>query len=129
MIFFVNLDLDKFSQMLPFGGQGSNSAIEDAGSLGYLFSGVDDAESVTERLRLFEHARKARASRIQVLSSVRAGKEKEVEEELRRYADPPGSSKRHIPSLAFFADIERYLSIDCLNRRSNKHDRTHHPRL
>ena len=79
--------------MLPFGGQGANSAIEDGGSLGYLFEGVDDTKSITERLRLFERARKARASRVQVLSSVRAGKEKEVEEELRRYADPPGSSK------------------------------------
>lgn len=80
-------------QMLPFGGQGSNSAIEDGGSLGYLFTGMDDAQSVTKILSLFERARKARASRVQVLSSVRAGREKEVEEELRRYADPPGSGK------------------------------------
>jgi salicylate hydroxylase len=86
--------------MLPFGGQGCNSAIEDGGSLGYLFTGVDDAKSVTERLRLFERTRKARASRVQVLSSVRAGREKEVEEELRRYADPPGSSK--LPAIFCF---------------------------
>jgi salicylate hydroxylase len=87
-------------QMLPFGGQGSNSAIEDGGSLGYLFTGVDDAKLVTERLHLFERTRKARASRVQILSSVRAGKEKEVEEELRRYADPPGSSK--LPAIFSF---------------------------
>ena len=78
--------------MLPFGGQGSNLAVEDAGSLGYLLRGVNDATSLKDRLHLFEQARKARASRVQILSSVRAGREKEVEEELRRYADPPNSS-------------------------------------
>lgn len=87
-------------QMLPFGGQGSNSAIEDAGALGYLFTGVDDPESITKQLLLFERSRKARASRVQVLSSVRAGREKEAEEELRRYADPPGSSK--LPANFYF---------------------------
>ena len=80
-------------QMLPFGGQGANSAIEDAGSLGYLLTNIDDAELITKQFTLFERARKARASRVQILSSVRAGKEKEVEKELRRYADPPGSSE------------------------------------
>jgi len=79
--------------MLPFGGQGSNSAIEDGGSLGYLFKGIETQKSIPDRLRLFELARKSRASRVQVLSSVRAGREKEVEEELQRYADPPGSSR------------------------------------
>lgn len=102
--------------MLPFGGQGSNSAIEDAGALGYLFTGVDNPESVIEQLRLFERARKARASRVQVLSSVRAGREKEAEEELRRYADPPGSSKRlHIYK-------GRLLTS---SRCPNKYDRAH----
>jgi salicylate hydroxylase len=86
--------------MLPFGGQGSNSAIEDGGSLGYLFTGIEDTKLVTGRLCLFERTRKARASRVQILSSVRAGKEKEVEEELRRYADPPGSSK--LPAILSF---------------------------
>jgi len=94
-------------QMLPFGGQGANSAIEDGGALGYLFTGIDDTKLVTERLRLFERTRKARASRVQILSSVRAGKEKEVEEELRRYADPPGSSK-----LAAFLSFLRVDRID-----------------
>ena len=79
--------------MLPFGGQGSNSAIEDGGALGFLLQGVDDPKLVPERLRMFQEARHARAARVQILSSVRAGKEKEVEEQLLPYADPAGSSK------------------------------------
>lgn len=77
--------------MLPFGGQGSNQAMEDAGALGYLFKGVDDPNAIEERLSLFELARKNRASRVQVLSKARIGREKDVEQELRQYADPPGS--------------------------------------
>lgn len=77
--------------MLPFGGQGSNQAIEDAGALGFLFNGIDSADKIPKKLQLFELARKDRASRVQTLSKVRAGKEKEVEEQLRLYADPPGS--------------------------------------
>ncbi|KAF4632817.1 hypothetical protein G7Y89_g5306 [Cudoniella acicularis] len=83
---------DAAHPMLPFGGQGANMAIEDGGTLGYLFKGVEDPNEIPDRLRLFELARKSRASRVQVLSKVRASREKEVEEELRRYADPPGSS-------------------------------------
>jgi len=79
--------------MLPFGGQGSNSAVEDGGSLGYLFRDVEAADMIPERLRLFGRARQARAARVQILSSVRAGKEKEVEEQLLRYCDPPGTSE------------------------------------
>lgn len=82
--------------MLPFGGQGSNCAMEDAGTLGYLFQGVTGRESIPARLQMFEQARRDRASRVQILSSVRAGREKEVEEKLRQYADPPGSSKCRI---------------------------------
>lgn len=82
------------AQMLPFGGQGANSAIEDGGSLGYLFQNVDGSESTSERLELFQKARQARAARVQILSSVRAGKEKEVEQQLQRFSDPPGSSEQ-----------------------------------
>lgn len=80
--------------MLPFGGQGANMAIEDGGTLGYLFSDMKDATSIPERLKEFHEARYARAARVQVLSSVRAGREKEVEQKLRLYSDPPGSSMR-----------------------------------
>lgn len=78
--------------MLPFGGQGSNQAIEDAGTLGYLFKGIKNSTDIEKRLPLFELARKKRASRVQILSKTRIGREKEVEQELRCYADPPGSS-------------------------------------
>lgn len=79
--------------MLPFGGQGANSAMEDAGALGHLFQSIHDPAAIEERLRLFELVRKDRVSRVQLLSRVRAGKEKEVEQELMKYADPPGSGK------------------------------------
>lgn len=77
--------------MLPFSGQGANQAIEDGGALGFLLKGVESGGGIEQRLSLFERARKDRASRIQTLSKVRVGREKEVEDELRRYADPPGS--------------------------------------
>lgn len=79
--------------MLPFGGQGSNQAIEDGGALGFLFNGIENADDIPKRLELFEQARKNRTSRVQILSKVRAGKEKEIAEELRRYADPPDSGQ------------------------------------
>ena len=79
--------------MLPFGGQGSNMAMEDAGALGYLFRSISDPTAVEKQLPLFELVRKDRASRVQILSKVRAGREKDVEKELRKYADPPGSGK------------------------------------
>lgn len=78
--------------MLPFGAQGANQAIEDAGALGALFSvGNESANDVSNRLSLYEEVRRLRASRIQLLSRVRLGKEKEVEARVRQYADPPGS--------------------------------------
>ena len=77
--------------MLSFGGQGSNQAIEDAGALGYLLNGVDNVHDIPERLGMFEQVRKKQASRVQIMSRVRVGKEKDVEQELLAYADPPGS--------------------------------------
>ena len=83
-------------QMLPFGGQGANQAIEDAGALGALFAAVSSPSLVTKRLELFEEVRRLRASRVQILSKTRLGKEKEVEAELRQYADPPEAGKSTI---------------------------------
>lgn len=77
--------------MLPFGGQGSNQAIEDAGALGYLLNGIRTAAEIPKRLELFEVVRRKRASRVQILSKVRVGKEGKVQEELEKHADPPGS--------------------------------------
>lgn len=70
-------------------------AMEDAGALGYLFQSFDDPDpaAIRERLQLFENVRKNRVSRIQIESKVRLGREKEIEEQLRKYADPPGSGK------------------------------------
>lgn len=83
--------------MMPFSGQGSNQAMEDAGALGAilrsLHDGEEDLTDLPTRLAQFEQVRKDRASRIQILSKIRIGKEKEVQEELKRWADPPGSSK------------------------------------
>lgn len=74
--------------MLPFGAQGSNQALEDAGALGELFRNVHSAELVPGRLALYDQVRRLRASRIQTLSRVRLGKELEVQDQLRRFADP-----------------------------------------
>ncbi|KAJ5531849.1 hypothetical protein N7527_005242 [Penicillium freii] len=79
---------DAAHAMLPFGGQGANQALEDGGALGYLFRGVDNAAEIPTRLALFETVRRKRASRIQILSTVRIGKEIEVEKLLQEYGEP-----------------------------------------
>ena len=76
--------------MLPFGGQGANQAIEDAGALGALLQNAS-ANDLPRCLNQFEEVRILRASRVQILSKTRLGKEKDVETELRCYADPPGT--------------------------------------
>lgn len=83
---------DAAHPMMPFGGQGSNSAMEDAGALGHLFRSVHDPATIEKRLQLFWLVRKDRVSRTQTMAKVRAGREKEVEQELKKYADPPGSA-------------------------------------
>ena len=95
-------------------------AIEDGGTLGHIFDGVEDGAAVATRLALFHEARYARAARVQVLSSVRAGKEKDVEEKLRQYSDPPGSRKLTKDTWKKFTD-----GLRC----ANKHDGAYGPRL
>lgn len=76
---------DAAHPMLPFGGQGANQAIEDAGALGYLLTGISSTSTPDElasRLAAFEKVRINRASLIQTLSKVRVGKEKEIEDEV-----------------------------------------------
>ena len=73
--------------MLPFGGQGANQAIEDAGAISILFQNLSNKSELSVRLALFEKVRTRRASRIQVLSTVRIGREKEVEGELKQYME------------------------------------------
>lgn len=79
--------------MLPFGGQGANMAIEDGGALGFLFADIVDAGQVEKRLPLYETVRKNRASRVQILSSVRIHQEQKVEAKVRQYADSPDIRK------------------------------------
>ena len=62
---------------------------EDGGTLGSLFQGVEDAKARLAFL-MSQQARLARAARVQILLSVRAGKEKEVEDQLLQYADAVG---------------------------------------
>ena len=102
----VNWAADKM-QMLPFGGQGSNQAMEDAGALGYLFNNLE-TESVTKKMTLFEIVRRKRASRVQIMSKVRIGRELEVQEELLQYADPPGSGES---SLLLYMEVNTDSSI------------------
>lgn len=95
--------------MLPFNAQGAVSAMEDGGALGYLFQNIDDAESVPKRLEAFQRVRADRVARVQILSNVKLGREKEVEEQVRRYADPRGSSKciSHVTKAFEHADRNR----------------------
>jgi salicylate hydroxylase len=78
-------------QMLPFGGQGANQAIEDAAALGCLLDGIQSSDELPARLALFEQVRIKRASFVQTLSKARVGKEMTVQEELKPFAEPPGS--------------------------------------
>ncbi|KAH8698368.1 putative salicylate hydroxylase [Talaromyces proteolyticus] len=78
---------DAAHPMLPFGGQGSNQAIEDGGALGFLLKDVDDVAEIPARLELFEKVRRRRASRVQILSTVRANREHQVETQIRQYME------------------------------------------
>ena len=73
--------------MLPFGGQGSNQAIEDAGALGQILQDMKDPGELPKRLNLYEEIRLKRTSMVQIMSRVRVGREQEVCEELKSYAN------------------------------------------
>ncbi|KUM62792.1 hypothetical protein ACN42_g4333 [Penicillium freii] len=92
--------------MLLIRGQGANQAIEDAGALKILFEKIHSPEDVPSRMALFEKLRKLRVSRVQIMSSVRVGKEAVVLEELRNQADPPGSGNLIIYLPEFAAKSE-----------------------
>lgn len=63
-------------------------AIEDGGVLGFLLKDAEP-DAVDVRLSLYQKLRRNRASRVQTLSKVRVGREKEAEAEVRLYADAP----------------------------------------
>ena len=75
---------DAAHSMLPFGGQGATQAMEDGAALGAL---LKDVKGLDAALGSFEAIRKNRATRIQILSSVRAGLESQVEDKLTPYLD------------------------------------------
>ncbi|KAL9110917.1 MAG: hypothetical protein Q9227_004532 [Pyrenula ochraceoflavens] len=85
---------DAAHPMLPFSGQGANQALEDAGALGALFSSdlkfPFSPETLEERLCLFEHVRRLRASRVQIFSRARIGRESEWKEEATKYKEKEG---------------------------------------
>lgn len=108
--------------MLPFNAQGAVSAMEDGGALGHLLQDIDDPALVPERLEVFQKARADRVARVQILSNVKLGREKEVEEQVRRYADPRGSSKSTL-------SLDRMAKTLTYNRCPDKHGRTRCSRL
>lgn len=78
--------------MLPFSAQGANQAIEDGIALG-LVLGDNDENDVRVSLLKFQELRKNRVARVQILSSVRVGRELEVQEKLSNYLDPGMESR------------------------------------
>ena len=69
-------------------GQGASQAIEDAAVLGVLLEGVDGAEDLRERLRVYDEIRVPRCARVQLLSRVslvRGGIEESLRKELETW--------------------------------------------
>lgn len=84
-------------QMLPFGGQGSNQAIEDAGALGSVLRDFSSADQLSDRLETFQMLRLNRVSMVQLLSGVRVGCELEIWDQLTPYVSTNEQSKpRHL---------------------------------
>lgn len=73
--------------MLPFGGQGANQGIEDAGAISVFFRDVTSQNDIARRLALFEKVRVKRALRVQILSKVRSGREREVAGEVGEFLE------------------------------------------
>ena len=68
--------------------------MEDAAALGFMLTNLNDnTDEIASRLGMFEKVRQKRAARVQTLSKSRLGRESEISEELKAYADPPGSCK------------------------------------
>lgn len=67
-------------------------AIEDGAALGFLMKGSGENDIVDSLIK-FEKLRSKRAARVQILSSVRAGREPEVQEKLTKYLDSDVTSK------------------------------------
>ena len=69
--------------------------MKDGGALGYLLRGVENATAIRARLAMFDKVRRNRASRVQTLSKVRVGREKEVEQEFKKYIENADAGKHN----------------------------------
>ncbi|KAK8098428.1 salicylate hydroxylase [Apiospora kogelbergensis] len=79
---------DAAHPMLPFGGQGAAQGMEDGAALGVLLkSQSEDGVETESALSLFQTIRRNRVARIQILSSVRAGRESKVANKMGPYLD------------------------------------------
>ena len=109
--------------MLPFGGHGSNMAIEDAGALCVLLEDVEGHNEIEDRLNLFERARKNRASRVQIMSKARIGEEKSVEAEVRSWAESP-TIRTFILNLALQErnEMKTLIVVPTSHRQRTMHD-------
>lgn len=115
--------------MLPFGGQGSNQAIEDGGVLGRVLAGVQDAAGLPQRLELFDKLRVRRASRIQILSSVRANNEHLVQDQIAQYMEPgvPRRCRPWLPRVEADADIMMTFSTQLIPWTAGSRCSVSHP--
>ena len=99
--------------------------MEDGGALGYLFRDLQDPAAVEKRLQSFELVRKNRVSRIQILSTVRANREKEVEQEVKKYAEPPGSGRSRISPKRLELKLTANVAVPTSHQERTDHDYMH----
>lgn len=74
--------------MLPLAAQGANQGIEDGGVLGHVLANINTSADIPQRLQLFDQLRVKRASRVQILSTIRYSNESLVREKLEPYMEP-----------------------------------------
>lgn len=77
---------DAAHPMLPLGGQGAAQAMEDGAALGAVLD-KDCYHDLETRLARFQAIRRNRATRVQILSSVRAGLESKAADRIEPYLD------------------------------------------
>lgn len=77
---------DAAHPMLPFGGQGAAQAMEDGAALGAVLD-KDCYHDLETGLARFEAIRRNRATRVHILSSVRAGLESNAADRLGPWLD------------------------------------------
>ena len=103
--------------MLPFSGQGANQGIEDAGAISALFRDVTSKDDITRRLALFEEVRVKRALRVQTLSKVRSGREREVAGEIGEFLEDGMVGMFTVGCVERKGILMMFLAPDTLNDR------------